>query len=356
MLMEYHHVSDLSKRYRINEEDIFLIALNACGVNSPLPYPRMRFRIRLRSRPEETFYFNVALAPKKSPFYLNGDEILFHGDVVAYVEDLENDDVVVSYFRKDRKVLTLNSNARSHCAGCVFCYNMLETASDPRLLVLNNLDNYVTLLEAELGWPDMASLEKVGLSTGCFQAEQPAINHLSLVREVFVKHNFTGSIHFLSSVITSEAGFDRIREEVAPFHLTLTVECFTNREVILKRSKAKLRVEDMPHVLSRSKKRGFETDFTYIVGLDSYDAVIPGLLLLKEHITTFPRFQVYQVHNTSMQASVAKGATAIEYFLRLRKDIERLFLDTELRPKSWENYRPLWYFSFADEELTGIRI
>jgi len=356
MIRDHQHVAELSEKYGVNEEDIFFIALNACGVKSDLKHPRMRFRLRLLSRPEEQFFFILALGRTKSPFELKEDRILFRGELFAYVDCLEDDDAVISYFRKGQKVLTLNSNARSQCTGCIFCPNTLEDASDPRLAAIDDLERYFAVLEAEFGRPALQELEKTTVCTGCFHEEEPALEHLERVRRVLDRRDSKSQIHFLSSVLKSAEGLDVVADKIAPFHLTLTIECFTNRSVILKQSKANLQFEEMCQVLQRSKERGFDTDFTYIVGLDPEEESLEKLRRVKDHVTTFPRLQVYQAHNSFMQYFAAPEATNIEFFLRMRKGIEDIFIDTDMRPQSWENYRPLWYFTFAGEELNCARV
>lgn len=131
MLDKLEDAAALSREWQINEEDILLIALNHCGVRSSLDKARMRFRLRLDSRPDDELYFILSLGRADSPFELTGSEIRLHGRRIAEVTGLEDDDAVLGYFRNGRKVLTLNSNARSQCTGCAFCPNTLEAASDP---------------------------------------------------------------------------------------------------------------------------------------------------------------------------------------------------------------------------------
>jgi hypothetical protein len=56
-----------------------------------------------------------------------------------------------------------------------------------------------------------------------------------------------------------------------------------------------------------------------------------------------------------METVAAPGATKIEFYLNMRRRLEDLFSDTDLRPLNWANYRPLWYFAFNGEPLDGIR-
>ncbi|MGH9038007.1 MAG: radical SAM protein [Acidimicrobiia bacterium] len=355
MIASLARLAQLSRDWGINEEDILLIALNASGVRSPLPSPRMRFRVRLNSRPEEQFFLILSLGRAHSPFELDDHEIRFDGRAIAEVEALEDDDAVLGYFRQDRRALTLNSNARSECTGCVFCPNTLEAASDPRLAALDDLDSYLAALVHTSSLPDLAAVERVTVCTGCFVYEHLALQHLGRVRDAMTKQRCGGTLHFLSSVLTTGPGLTTAAD-MGRFHLTITAECFTRRDVILKRSKAQLTPEDMVSVLARAKDRGITGDFTYIVGLDPPAVALERLASFVPVTTAFPKFQVYQSHNLLMDVFLADGAREIEFYLHMRGEIERLFRPTGLRPQSWENYRPLWYFTFAGEPLSGVRI
>lgn len=355
MITDLDHATRLSRTWNINAEDILLIALNACGVRSRLPGNRMRFRLRLDSRPEEQFYLILSLGRKDSPFELDEHEIQLHGSRIASVDAVEDDDAVLGYWRNGHKVFTLNSNARSQCTGCVFCPNTLEAASDPRLDAVEDLEAYFAAVVADFGLGDMSGVETVTVCTGCFHYERLAIEHLRQVRTAMGAHGCAGTIHFLTSVLTTADGLDAAAS-IGPFHLTLTAECFSRRPVILKESKAELTPEAMVDLLGAAKQRGVTTDFTHIVGLDPPEVALRHLTALARVTTTFPRLQVYQSHNPFMDVFLADGARDIEFYLRMRKQIEELFGPTGLRPRSWENYRPLWYLTFADEPLTGTRI
>jgi hypothetical protein len=355
LLDDRRTIETLARAWTVPEEDILLIALNKCGVNSRIPKPRMRIKIRLRSRPEEPIFLILSLGRLDSPFVLDEERISLFGDTIADVEELEDDDAVLGYFRNGRRVLTLNSNARSQCVGCAFCPNTMEAASDPRLAALDDIDSYMSALVSDFDLGDMSGIEKVTICTGCFHYEHLALDHLRGVRTAMTRHGCSGSIHFLSSVLTSEAGLSAARD-IGPFHLTVTVECFGRRPEILKQSKAKLTPDDVENVLRAAGEVGVLADYTYIVGLDSQDLAHHYLSRYARLTTTFPRFQVFQPHSAFMDRYVAPAANQLEYYLSMRRMIEELFVYTDLRPKSWENYRPLWYFSFADEPLHSVRI
>lgn len=355
LLDDLRAVKSLAQDWDVPEEDILLIALNKSGVRSRIPKPRMRIRLRLRSRPDEPVFLILSLGRLDSPFELDEEKISLSGEVIAEIETLEDDDAVLGYFRNGHRVLTLNSNARSQCVGCAFCPNTMEGASDPRLAALDDLDSYLSALVSDFQLGDMSGIEKVTICTGCFHYEHLALEHLREVRTAMTRHGCTGWIHFLSSVLTSDDGL-AAASEIGPFHLTMTVECFGRRPEILKQSKAKLTPEDVEDVLRRAGEHGVVADYTYIVGLDSQELARHHLSRYAPLTTTFPRFQIFQPHSAFMDRYVTEGAGRLEYYLSMRRMIEDLFRDTDLRPKPWENYRPLWYFSFAREPLGGVRI
>jgi hypothetical protein len=342
---------ELSNKYNINIEDILLISLNLCGVNSNYTHPRMRMFVRVKGRYESKLRIIVPVHQRNSPFFLEDDKILFHGEHFADVFELENDDVVVSYFRNQDKVITLNSNARSVCTGCVFCYNTLEVSEDPRLRVLDDLDQYFSILTSQKNWDDLSYLDQVCLSTGCFFYEDLAINHLTMVKNTLNKYNFNGEMNYLGSVIRTDEGFKEIKDRIGKFKLTLTAECFTNREAILKSTKADLTVPMLADVLERAKRAGLDTTFTYIVGLDNQAEALEGLDLLLKHSTRMPSINLFQAHNEFMQMFGAEGVNSIEWFLKMRVEIEKLLKKYNLTPTTWECYRSLWYFTFAGEEM-----
>ncbi|MFE1958962.1 ATP-binding protein [Streptomyces sp. NPDC059479] len=181
MLDSVRHLNDVSRKWKINAEDVLLIALNACGARSPLGKPRMRFRLRLDTRPQEPLFLILSLGREDSPFELDDRELRLHGVKVAEVDGIEDDDAVLGYWRNGQKMLTLNSNARSQCTGCVFCPNTLEDASDPKIKALD-LPGYMGALAANSGMEDLSEVETVTVCTGCFLYENLAMEHLSEVR------------------------------------------------------------------------------------------------------------------------------------------------------------------------------
>lgn len=354
MLESVRHLERVAREWNINREDVLLIALNASGARSPLAKPRMRFKLRLDTRPDTPLFLILSLGRQDSPFELDERELRLNGEKVGEVAGIEDDDAVLGYWRNGTRMLTLNSNARSQCTGCVFCPNTLEDASDPRIKALD-LSGCLGTLAENSGLADLSQVETVTVCTGCFLYERLALDHLTEVRAAMAANRCTGTLHFLSSVLTSEGGMEAAAG-LGPFHLTLTAECFTERRQILKESKAKLTPGEMTAALGRAGRRGLTTDFTYIVGLDPIEDAVAHLADFVPVTTAFPRFQTYQAHNAFMDVYRAPGSETIEWHLTMRRRLEELFGPTGLRPQWWQNYRSPWCFTFAGEELTGAKV
>ena len=355
MINSIKHAQQLGREYGMCTEDVLMIALNACGIRNSLGTPRMRMRVKVLTQPSEVFRLILPTENNQSPFSVDRNYINCNDERFAVVTAIEDDTAVFGYFRRERSVITLNSNSRSHCTGCVFCPNTLEGAMDPPVHARRFLEDSFSALASTNNVRSMKTIREVNLSTGCFGTEEPAIEHLELVRGVLDELGCNAQIGFLTSVLRSSAAFQQLSRTVGKFRLNLTVECFERRDVILKQSKADLTLDEIPEVLQRARKSGHDTGFMYIVGLDTMDDAIRQIAALLPHLSCFPNFQVYQPHNDFMRSFAASGATSIDYYLDFRRRLEELFVTTPLRPLSWENYRPPWYFQFASEPLGGIR-
>jgi hypothetical protein len=334
-------------------EDALLIAINLFGIASAHGRHRARLSIRLTSRPDVPWMVIVPLNAHASPFTLRGDELSLAGSPIGSVERVAADEAVGGYFRDDGRAATLNPNARSRCVGCAFCPNTLEAAADPRLAEERQLGELLAAMTEQHPRRNLAELTEITVSTGCFERERAAVDHLIGLREVIRAQGIGARIGFLTSVIGSSEAFGELAEEVAPFVLRLTAECFSRRDLLLKASKAILTPVEMPRILRRAMQAGHGTSFTYIVGLDSLEELRRGVQELMPFTTEFPNFQVYQAHNAIMAGLRTEGSNSLDFYLRARREIERIVGPTGLRPKAWECYRPLWYFSFGEESLVA---
>lgn len=346
-------VERLAERYQVPVEDALLIAINLHGINGDMPRHRARLQVRLDSARSVPWQLIVPLNAKESPFRLLGDGRLLLGvSPVGVVERVDADEAVGGYFRDKGSALTLNPNARSRCVGCAFCPNTLEAAADPRLSEEQDLRELLAALREQHPRQDLTEVREVTVSTGCFERESAAVDHLRALRSVLAEYGVDARLGFLTSVLRSRQAFEELTD-IVPFVLRLTVECFERRDLLLKASKAALTTSWMPEVLRRAVASGHGTSFTYIVGLDGFEALRTGIEALASYVTEFPNFQVYQAHNGIMTGLRAPGARELEYYLRARSEIEKIMKPSGLRPSAWECYRPLWYFTFADETLVG---
>lgn len=346
-------VRGMAERYGVPVEDALLIAINLFGISSAHGRHRARISVRLTTRPDVAWMVIVPLNAKASPFHLAGDELALGRVVVGSIDRVAADEAVGGYFRDDGRAATLNPNARSRCVGCSFCPNTLEAAADPRLSEERELAALLAAMVEQHPRHNLAELREVTVSTGCFERERAAVDHLIGLRDVLAAHGIGARIGFLTSVIRTREAFAELAERVAPFVLRLTAECFSRRDLLLKASKATLTTEEMPGVLRRAMGAGHATSFTYIVGLDRLADLRSGVAELMPFVTEFPNFQVYQAHNAIMAGLRASGSDSLEYYLQARRDIEDIVGPTGLRPAAWECYRPLWYFTFGEEQLVS---
>lgn len=350
-----HQIEQASQSYRVPEIDVLLISLNILGARSSMPHPRLRMKIRPLGQ-KETWRIILPLDNETSPFEVTEHHILLNGSRVADVIDFENDDVVLTYLRNDGKSLTFNTNSRSKCIGCVFCPNVIEDSADETLRDIESFKSLMQWLCADNSWMDLSHVEVITVSSGCFYEAQGAIRHLSSLKMAASEMGFRGRIHILSSVIREAKDLELAVEALGDFHLTLTLECFSRRDLLLKNTKASLTLDKAGEVLASCRDLGIMGDFTYLVGLDDLVTMERGLECLAKSTSTFPRIQVYQAHNDYMRMYRHADATQIDYFLKSRNIAENVFRRLPVRPVSWENYRPLWYTTFDNEAVLGSRI
>ncbi|WP_255306178.1 hypothetical protein [Streptomyces sp. Wb2n-11] len=345
------HLERVALANGVPVEDVLLIAVNLYGITSDQDRHRARVSLRLVRRPDVPWQIIVPLNRPASPFRLRRDELSLNGELIAHVERIDADEAVGGYFRNDGRAATLNPNARSRCVGCGWCPNTLEAAADPRLQEEQGLDDLLRALGEQHPRRNLAELSEVTVSTGCFEREEAAVAHLTALRPALERAGVTARIGFLTSVLRSDEAFATIASQVSPFVLRLTAEHFTRRAALMKSTKAGLRPEQMPDLLARARAAGLGTSYTYIVGLDPMEDLVRGVNALASVVTAFPNFQVFQAHTVMMQGMRTPDAERLEYYLQARTAIERAMAPTGLRPMGWECYRPLWYFTYAGEDL-----
>lgn len=353
--LSLNDVGQLAKNHGIPLLDTIMIAANSYGVRPAIEYPRVRMQIKPLGS-DEVWQIILPLDNEQSPFELADGYLLLSGAPAAELVGAENDDVVLTYLRAGGRSITLNTYSRSNCTGCLFCPNVIEDASDATLNGVDELAGVLEWLLADNEWQDLSHAEVITVCSGCFNNPDAAIAHMGALRRAASRYAFTGRLHLLSSVLRDHDDLKRLREECGAMHLTLTLECFERRSLLLKDSKASLTLERACQILDDCRRLDILADFTYVAGLDSYASAIRGLSALAPHVSMFPRIQVYQAHNDYMRSARNPEAADLSYYLRLRNDLESVFAPTGLAPRSWENYRPLWYSTFAHGPVAGPRI
>lgn len=335
--------------------DVAMIAANSEGARPLGGYPRARMRLRPAGS-DEVWQMILPFDNTSSPFEVTDGSLLLGQEPIAEVVALENDDVVLTYLRASGRSITLNTHSRSRCTGCLFCPNVIEDASDETLTSADQLAGVLEWLMADNDWPDLGHAEVITVCSGCFHHPDMAIDHMAALRVAADRYGFTGRLHLLSSVLREPADLRRLHDSCGPFHLTLTMECFERRSLLLKDTKASLTLYGAADILEHCRDIGILADFTYVAGLDSYEAAVAGIARLGPRAGTFPRIQVFQAHNDYMRRARHPQAEGLGYYLDLRAALESVFAPTGLVPRSWENYRPLWYSEYAGAPMPGPRV
>ncbi|MFF8513527.1 hypothetical protein ACF064_36370 [Streptomyces sp. NPDC015492] len=205
----------LAARHGVPVEDALLIAINLHGIRSPQNRHRARVLIRLASAPSVPWQVIVPLNAGTSPFVLDEDTLRLAGDPVATVTRIDADEAVGGYFRNDGRAATLNPNARSRCVGCAFCPNTLEAAADPRLSEQREVRELLDAMAHQHPAGTLTELEEVTVSTGCFEREQAAVDHLGDLRAILTEAGITARIGFLTSVLRTQAAFGTLARTAA---------------------------------------------------------------------------------------------------------------------------------------------
>jgi radical SAM domain protein len=350
-------VDTLSANYDIPKEDIMLIALNRYGVRANITDNRIRFRIKLNTV-DELFYMAICVNTCETPFEIvNNEELLFNGESIASIIDINEDTCDSTYFRRNKTELTVNSNMRSQCKGCKFCGTHKMDSAD--VIDLSTPDRFERYIETILEINNMQNFEdvvRITLCTGCFQNEKELVNHILMVNNSFKKYGFSKRIRYIGSQLRSDEAMSIIKDNVNSFSISVTAERFSNRMDIMRPEKAELGIYKIKELLERAKSYGFSTNYLYILGLESLKEMEKGMQFLKGSINRFPGIQILQNFVPEHEGYRIIEAKNIEYYLQARKIIEKLFGDENYRPRSWENYRGLFYTWYNGMPLSCVRI
>lgn len=365
MIKTFNELKDLSKKYNVPEEDVLFIDMNLSGLSTSEELDRVRFALKLdinngifnlaSKNNIENYYFALPVRSNSNYKVVNNQLLFKENIIVGEVGKLTEDFCDSSYSRRGGTVLNVNPNARTSCRGCRFCYTAYQTARDKKRLTDREsleefFDNWLLLHNL----PDLKHVLQIAIVTGCFDSEESVVDFLLLLNNVLKKYSFGGEIFYLGSQITTTELLEKLLV-IPKFAYCISIECFENRDYFLRDKKRKFTIKNIAKVLKTAKSLGFRTNFTYIVGLEKLEVIKKYFEEFKNYINSFPIINIFQEHKYHKNIR-HETANNMEYYLKVRKTIENIFLPTKMRPRPWEDYRTLWYLKFADEDLNDIRI
>lgn len=354
--MKYEDLIKLSHDYDVPLVDVIFISINRYGVEMDTTEKRIRLKIKLDIAKEE-YYLAIPVNTYPSPFKIIDNKMYIGSVKLGNITKLEKDTCDTTYFRKNKKEMTFNSNARSMCSGCKFCgtYN-LDANDQYHLTDKEIIDNYITNLLKSNNMKDLRNVEGITVCTGCFTNEDKLIEHLKLLRMELKKFGFDKRLKYIGSQIRSDKALLEIKKELLPFSLFITTETFTNRNKIMRSEKASLDIEKTCDLLNRANKLGIETTILYIAGLESLEDFNSNMKKISKCVNKFPIVQIFQNYEESHENYRVSEAKDISFYLKVRASLEDIFRTTNYKPNSWENYRSLFYTTYDKKEYDSIRI
>lgn len=358
-------INELAESYDIPFEDVLFIDLNRKGVITDLNYERLRFYFKITENTYfqqseklniKNFFFAIPTHSGISNYFLRGNSIFLNNEKIGEVWGIENDTCESVYPRREGTVFNLNTQPKSNCRGCVFCHTFTQTAKDVFQLNTDELIKFhIKNWLKKYNKSNLSHLYRVDVVTGCFGSEENVLNHLFKVRKLFSEYKFNGEIFYFGSEITSEGALNALII-LKPFSLCLSLECFKRRREFLRHHKASISLKRAKEILDLAKDKDFGTHFSYILGLEPLDLVITKMKEFSAYINRLPVINLFQPHTLHQKKLLHPEALNLDYFLDARKDLEKLFVPFKFIPRTWGNYRCLWYLKFGETCLRDSRI
>ena len=362
-LLTLEKLAYIANEQKIPIEDALLMAINYYGVHIDVDFGRIRTAFHLNSnnplfslaKKSNDLDFYLALPVNhKSPFSITDGKAFLDGLVIGNCIDATEDCCDSHYSRRLGTALNINPNSRSSCRGCDFCYTAYQAPLDKK--VLRKKEDLIEFFDDWLlkeNKTDLSHLLQISIVTGCYDSEIHLVDFVLLLADVLDTYNFSGKIFYLGSMLTSPSQMERLMS-IPSFGYCMSVECFERRE-LLAPSKRKLTLSNIKDILSNAKDCGFDTNYTYIVGLESLEIMEFYMNEFIEFTTKFPIMNIMQLHQQHDANLIDPSFVGIRSLIDARKITEKIYKSTNMRPAVWENFRSLWYLKFADECLTGIR-
>lgn len=350
----YEIYEKLSREYDIKLSEIIQIDLNRSGVFLAGGEVKEDFRVRFKGKVMDDYETWFALPVRNkvdTPFYISNGKIYFQSVPIGVASNLMLDTCETSYQRGPH-LLNLNSRSRSNCGGCRACihsygklYDATVIKDKDSLITKNDLRNLFKSKNI-----DVKKLVQIAVVTGLFKGEQNVIEHMKLISQVAKEQGFQGELMYFGCEVNSENALKELAS-LGKVSLIYALDNFSKREMLLSKTKSLITIENAKQTLELAKKNKIKTTISYIAGLDTIQSMKDGFSYLKESFSAFPIINVYQTQTIGQASIIAEEARNLRYYLESRKEIEKIFKNENYRPKRWENYRPLWYRYFDDEEL-----
>ncbi|MFA5942125.1 MAG: hypothetical protein WC798_00415 [Candidatus Paceibacterota bacterium] len=362
-MLEINTVVRLAERYNIPLEDVLFIALNINGVNFECDYNRMRMALHLadsnlfnyaKQREELDYYFALPIN-QESPFTVVDNNILLLQNTVIGQAIGPTEDICDSHYpRRKGTSLNINPNSRTSCHGCKFCYAAYQVPYDRKKLITDfDLREFFEGWMSKYGLTDLSHLVQISIVTGCYENSEDLCRFLRTLKKVSMEYKFVGKIFYLGSQIISKDWLRSIAE-IQPFGICFSLETFERRGLLRKEKRA-VSLRDACESMDFARGLGYEVNFAYIVGTEPLDVMEYHFGCFKDHINKFPTINTLQMHKYHEATLKDPEANRLEYYLEARQILEQLFVGTSMRPLVWEDYRSLWFLTFGEEPLRGIR-
>ena len=349
---------DLSSKYNVSPQEVGLIDLNRTGVCLDDGDVRVGFRTRFNGH---ILYINdlswFALPVRDSVdsnFHIQNGKVYFKNHNIGIIDKPVLDTCDTSYQRGER-LLNLNSRSRSNCAGCKACVHNDKSLYDDtvikdkyELITTDNIEQFFRKKE-KLGLK-INELDQIAVVTGLFVDEKDALDHMKNVHMVASWHGFKGELMYFGCQIMSPRAIQEF-SELGNTAIVFAVDNFTNREKNLSHIKSFLSLEDFYAAMSVAKSYGIGTTFAYVAGVDGLADVINNFEYFSNVCTRFPIVNIFQIQTALQAQALNEEAKNLEYYVQARVEIEKIFKEIDCRPRRWENYRPLWYREFGNEQL-----
>jgi len=350
---------ELSYKYEVPSEEIRLIDFNRTGVWLPNDEVKVSYRVRftsseLEQENNQTWFALPVRREGDTNFSATDGFLRFNDEVFANIGTITLD-TCNTHYQRGPKLLNLNSRSRGNCGGCTACVHNYKNLYDKTVLkdqqkLISKEEIKTFFDQKEKEGLNITELQQIAVVTGLFGSEEAVVEHMKLIYEVVKPKGFNGELMYFGCEVNSETALEEL-SNLGNFSLIYAIDNFTKRKEVLAKSKSLMTIDTARNTLLLAKQKGIETTFAYIAGIDSVSEMKKGFEILKDSITRFPVINIYQIQTPGQLSIMDQEAKELEYYVKSRKIIENVFEGTDLTPKKWENYRPLWYKTFKNEPL-----